>query len=354
MPIYGQFLVVGLWLGVLVAGCDRVQELIPDQQSSEETSSPAVPEPAVTPPPAMVEIPTPAPRTPEEIIAEFLALPSQEKTDARLLEVTGLSEGLDKVASLDLSMSRVTDEGCLQLDRLTSLESLNLARTLISRLTIERLPKLTKLQDLDLSDTPRVDGACMVSVGQLSHLETLNLQRTLVDDASLEQLGNLPQLRVLKLDGVRNLTGRPFAEQVKHGKFRHLQELSFSGSQFGLYALSVPAGLSELEVLRASGAGLSDDAVLRLQFCKNLRVVELSNNSLTPVAVQQLPKLKKLEVLRLDGVPGILDVALNSLKQLKQLKELGLEGTGVTPEAAKKLKADFLPETTIYYGGDKL
>lgn len=49
-----------------------------------------------------------------------------------------------------------------------------------------------------------------------------------------------------------------------------------------------------------------------------------------------------------------LDGALNSLRQLQPRQELGQEGTGVTPEAAQKLKADFLPETTIYYGGDKL
>ncbi|MCA9079641.1 MAG: hypothetical protein KDA58_03740 [Planctomycetaceae bacterium] len=345
----------GMCLALMMtfAGCEKVQEMIPQQTATEAPETP-VPENVPATEPAPAEMPAPVVRTPQQIIAEFIALPQHEKTDERLIELTSLAEGLDAITELDLSLSKVTDAGCEGLGKLAQLESLNLSKTIVTKATIDRLPVLPLLRSLDLASAPRIDGTCLESIGKLESLQELSLQETLVDDISLQHVGPLPHLEVLRLDGVRNLTGKPFAIQVQKGEFKELKELSFSGSQFGIYALENIAKMPKLEILRASGSDIGDGSLQGIQACQNLRILDVSHNNLTPRAVQQFPRLKKLEVLRLDGCTGIIDVALNQIRLLTQLKELGLENAGVTPGAVEKLKSEYLKQTTIYYGGKTL
>ncbi len=108
----------------------------------------------------------------------------------------------DRIISVDLSDTNVTDDDLFFLVKLTSLTSLNLSRTAITPGFIEQIATLQKLQHLSLAGTSIGDDAC-AKIAKLSQLRRLELSNTDVSDDGLTQLAGLRHLRVLETDATR-------------------------------------------------------------------------------------------------------------------------------------------------------
>jgi len=149
---------------------------------------------------------------------EYLqTLKANEITDAHLKEINRFSD----LRFLNLDSSQVTDAGLLSLDKLERLSTLTLRdapvrgvglsalkgsplgtlqlrRSSLSNDGMKHLGQLTRLHDLDVSNTAIGDEGIRQLVN-LKGLSSLNLSNTQVTGASLRHLGELPNLKTLDL-----------------------------------------------------------------------------------------------------------------------------------------------------------
>ena len=340
-------------LGLLLAspGCDKIRQFTKqetDAEVEEETPEVAI----VTEPPPVEELPPPAP-TGQEIVEQFLALPTYQRTDAQLQKLAEQTEGLERISDLNLTRSPVTDSGLHLLTAIPNLQTLNLSGTRISPAGLRVLQELKSLRSLIL-DEVRLDEQGLSEIGNANWLTALSLRSVPVSDASLEKLQPLADLRVLKLDGNPNLTGGQLGGLIKNGVFSKLKEFTAEGTKIGYYGLDSIASMKELEVFQGRQANVPDNALQGLGRCKNLRILGLSGNPVTDAGIRQLGQLKNLEVLDLRDCPTVTDNSLNTIKNLTSLTRLDLSRSSCSLDAAKKLKMEFLPTTTIVIDDQEL
>jgi Zn-dependent protease len=111
-------------------------------------------------------------------------------------------ELFDEVEHIDLSGTRVTNEGLRHLHGLHGLTMLELEHTRVSDAGLAHLRPLTQLKVLSLSAT-RVTDAGLEHLVPLSRLEWLSLSHTRISDAGLEHLKDLPRLRYVDVHASR-------------------------------------------------------------------------------------------------------------------------------------------------------
>lgn len=335
--------VAAMLLAVLFSGCDKLPQ--------PEVASPPAPSPPPSSPPPVT--PPAPPRSPQQIIDEFRALNPLLRNDEHLEELASLPEGLDGITTLDLRGSTVTTAGARHLPRFPALRELDLSSSRIDGSALSYVAQIGELKSLQL-DGLAFDDAALAPLAALAHLEELTLNGTSITDGGFEYLKDLPQLRVLRIGSNSNLRGNGFTALVRKNHFRDLRELSVNRTEFGYYGLQELDRLKELEVLHAHGANVSDDSLEGVQTCVRLRVLDLGDNKVSDGGLRKLARLKELEELQLAGNPAISDDGLNFLKTHTGLRRLTLDGTRVTPDAARRLKERFLKQTTITIEGQEI
>ncbi len=175
----------------------------------------------------------------------------------------------DRIQSLDLRNTKVTDEGLHHLEELSQLLYLTLgnfdyrylpSRTIsISPITdagLAHLKGLTQLIKLDVSGVPITD-AGIGALADLPHLSLLTLNRTKVKGSGLARLKSLPTLSVLYLDGTE-LTDEGLGSLAGAVD---LQMLSVSHVPLTSKSLQALQGLPRLNQLDLTGCGLLDEEV---------------------------------------------------------------------------------------------
>ena len=124
-------------------------------------------------------------------------LPAVKTTDVQM----ELLRGLDKLQTLDVSNSKVSDKGLYHLSELIELRSLDLDGTEITDEGLTHLSKLKNLQTLELSGTQVSDDG-VEYLKNLSQLESLMLMDTNVTDDGINDLRkSLPKLHIIDASG---------------------------------------------------------------------------------------------------------------------------------------------------------
>ena len=339
-----------VWLMLIVAssGCDAINSVNTDN-AAESVPAP-VAAAAVTPPPSPAEVPMPpAPimRTPKEIIDEILAMPSIEWRDEHLTQLAGLTEGLDAVTKLDLTRSGVSDEGMKTLTAFPQLAELNLAETRVTSTGLASVAQATSLKSLTLVNLRQVDDNGIKHLASLKGLESLTIAACPVSDAIFATLAEMEELQKLDLSSTPNIYGKGAILPTNKRGFRNLRELRVSGTKFGYFGFEQLSKLPQLEVLMADRCEAAGPVIMGLTGCEELKVLDLSGNSLLDDNLKVLSRLKNLEELRLSQINALTGTCLHSIKTLKQLKLLDLEGTRVTQPEIEILKKMFLKDTKI-------
>ena len=169
-------------------------------------------------------------------------------------DVTG--PGLAALASLplihlDLSAADIADDA--PLEKLTKLRWLSLRDTRISDLTLARkLPALTSLETLDLART-RISNAGIEFLSRLTALHHLDLAYAELDDSTLPKLAPLQQLETLNLDST-HLTD---AAVDSLALFKNLKSLDMYHSLLTAQGLArLRTALPGAKVVWDKGAGL--------------------------------------------------------------------------------------------------
>lgn len=106
---------------------------------------------------------------------------------------------LEKLETLNLSITQVTDAGLVHLEGLNQLRELNLSDTQVTDAELFHLQGLDQLERLYLSITPVTD-AGLVHLRGLNQLRDLVLSDTQVTDNGLFQLQGLKKLKYLSLE----------------------------------------------------------------------------------------------------------------------------------------------------------
>lgn len=243
-------------------------------------------------------------------------------TDTELLDVARLP----KLKWLDLSHSRITDEGLLHLkpakqitdlnlfyaEQITdqgmtairdwkNLKRLNVRGTRIFDGTLAIVSGLTQLESLDIAYTQVTDNG-LDGLVPLTNLKELSIGRSKLNQNALEVLRLLPTLEYLDLGGphpgsggYRARPGTPMPEQVPRAiaELKQLRVLRLSYSEINADGLRILAKLDQLQKLSLAGCSHMDDrAMAELTQLKNLKYLDVQATAVTPQGVATLKKAK--------------------------------------------------------------
>lgn len=232
---------------------------------------------------------------------------------------------------LDLSMTRITDQGLLRLKSMTGLEELSLRYAeLIGDEGMSAAKGWKQLRRIDLRGT-KVTDTTLGYLGALTALEAVDAGFAQISDNGIESLTTLPRLKALTLGGNKLTdTGMQALRLIPSLEF-----LDLSGPQrtdSGLWSVS-----------------LTESGVAAVATLANLRELRIGGSNVTAISLDALRKgLAKLERLSLYRSKRINDEAIAVLRDWKSLREVDLKDTKVTEEAVRQLRLA-RPECLIRY-----
>ena len=255
---------------------------------------------------------------------------------------------LPALQSLDLSLTRVTDQGMQELKNLPGIVELNLRfAEYVTDEGIAAIKNWKKLKHLSLHGTKASDTA-LDHIAGITTLETVDAGSIMLTDVGPERLTVLPNLKSLSIGGneigdagmqaLRNMPGLRYLDlSGRQGTDSNVWTISMS--DVGLEALLTLNELTELRFGCTSiGVGI-----------EGARFATVSMMGITPRWIEQMKSLKKLRRLTLQGCDRIDDAAVPLLAALPSIEMLDLKGTAVTAKGIAALKSA-KPKVQIFEG----
>jgi Leucine-rich repeat (LRR) protein len=246
-------------------------------------------------------------------------------SDVELIDIAHLPN----LERLDLSHTRITDEGMLHLKSATGIRELKLLYAeQITDQGMSAIKRWKTLTRLDLRGT-RIANGTLDIVSHLPYLEALDVANTQVTDNGLDLLITLTNLKELALG--RGRTGETDLSFLRI--LPSLTDLDLSGAR------PVPPDMGAAR--RRSVPPVppfpqkSIDALAELH---NLRTLRVGFSGITAADLKELRPLQNLEKLGLQECPRIDDDAVAELVNWKSLKYVDLEATKVTPQGVAMLR----------------
>lgn len=226
---------------------------------------------------------------------------------------------------LDLSHTRITDEGMLRLKSLPKVRDLNLFYAeWITDQGLTAIRDWKHLKRLNVRGTRISDGTLEI-VSHIAGLEALDVAHTSVTDNGLDYLITLVGLKELAL-GRGRLTNSSF-EMLR--MLPTLTHLDLSGAR------PAPPDMPGRSTARQTIPEASIRAMAEL---KDLRVLRLGYSAITPGDLKILSALANVEKLGLEGCRRIDDSAMEELARWQNLKYLDVQDTAVTQKGVEKLR----------------
>ncbi len=307
--------------------------------------------------------------------AVWLAAAENGASDTQWIEDVGgsaIKDSAGRITGVDLRASWVTDTDLRRLAQLPNLTYLDLSLTRITDQGMQELKGLTGIVDLNLRYAEYVTDEGLAAIKGWRKLKRLNVHGAKISDTTLEHIAGITSLENLNIGsamvtdiGLERLTSLP-----------NLKELTIGGNKLtdaGLQALRQMPGLTFLDLggrqgtdanvwaVRMSDVGL--DAVLSLKGLRDLRMAcssigvgiegqrfaEVRYISVTTSWLERLKALPKLEKMSLQGCDRVNDESVPALAALPRLSQVDVKGSGITDKGAAALKAA-KPGLEVYYG----
>lgn len=228
---------------------------------------------------------------------------------------------LSQLQMLDLSRTRISDEGLADLKPFTHLSVLYLPAGITDRAAAV-LAAMPSLRELGLDQT-RLTNRGLSDIARLPALEMLDLSSTRVTDKGLTVLQKMPVLRRLTLGSLITDAGASHLSKLKT-----LQDIDVSQTQMGEKGLAALALLPRLRSV-SLGRGVTDRGLSRLAASSSLKALDLSRTPVTDEGVKCVARIRTLEELALSQT-GVGDQSLGALAQMPELRILDLSDTKVT------------------------
>jgi len=266
--------------------------------------------------------------------------------------VDGLGGRIDRdaggeIIAVHLRGTWVSDTELLDLARLPKLERLDLSHTRITDEGLLHLKPARQIKDLNLYYAEQVTDQGITAIREWKTLKRLNLRGTRVSDGSLAIVGGLTQLEALDIAGTQ-FTDNGLDALVP---LTQLKELAIGRSKLGKNALEVLRLLPTLEFLDLGGplkgAGglrdkegtpMPDDLPRAISALKQLRTLKVSYSQIGADGLRILGSLDHIEKLSLEGSPRVDDQALAELDKWESLHYLDVQATKVTPQGVAALE----------------
>jgi Leucine-rich repeat (LRR) protein len=251
------------------------------------------------------------------------------------------------VIGLHLRGTWVTDTELLDVAQLPKLERLDLSHTRITDEGLLHLKPAKEIRDLNLFYAEQITDQGMAAIRDWKNLKRLNVRGTRIFDGTLAIVSGLTQLEALDISYTQ-VTDNGLDGLVPLTK---LKELSIGRSKLNKNALEVLRLLPTLEYLdlggphpgsggyRAKpGTPMPEEVPRAISELKQLRVLKLSYSEINAEGLRILDTLDQVEKLSLTGSSHVEDRAMAELAKWKSLKYLDVQGTKVTPEGVAVLE----------------
>jgi Leucine-rich repeat (LRR) protein len=253
------------------------------------------------------------------------------------------SEG--HVTAVDLRSSWVTDSDIPVLARMPDLKRLDLSLTRISDRGLRTLRTAQGIEELNLYFTEQLGDEGAAVLRNWKHLKRLNLRGTKITDSTLEILGSMPAIEWLDI-GWAQITDTGLDHL---STLTHLRWLTMGGNKLTDTALQFLRQMPQLEYLDIGGTqrtdsglwsvSLNDAGAQAIASVSELRELRLNGTNITGRQLAMLKGLGKLERLSLQGCKRLRDDTAGVLAEFKQLRTVDLKDSGVTADAAAKVRA---------------
>jgi Leucine-rich repeat (LRR) protein len=246
-------------------------------------------------------------------------------SDVELIDIAALPD----LERLDLSHTRISDEGMLHLKGANGIRELNLRYAeQITDQGMNAIKAWSKLTRLELRGT-RISNGTLEIVSHLTGLEALDVANTQVTDNGLDLLITLTNLKLLALGRGRNgETDLSFLRNLGS-----LTELDLNGARpippdMGGAAHRPPPPIPPIP----------QKTIEALAELHNLRTLRLGFSGVTAADLKALSSLQNVQKLGLQECPRVDDDAVAELVNWKSLKYVDLQSTKVTPDGIGRLR----------------
>ena len=254
-----------------------------------------------------------------------------------------------RVIDVNLRGSWVNDTEMIQLAAMPDLEQLDLSHTRISDEGLMRLKPAPKIRELNLYYSEWITDQGITAIAGWKHLKRLNLRGTRVSDGALAIVSQITGLEALDIAHTQ-VTDNGLDHLVP---LIRLKELAMGGGRRSPAAFSILRMLPTLTHLDLGGArpvppdmpgraavgpGIPDDSLRAIAELKDLRVLKLGHSNITGPGLRILRVLDKVEKLGLEACPRIDDDAAAVLASWKNLRYLDLQDTQVTAQGVEMLR----------------
>lgn len=250
-----------------------------------------------------------------------------ENTPAQLAKLTNLTV-LDLARSKIKGAESAGDAVAQVLPQLQKLQTLNLSGSELTNAGLAHITHLVSLTSLDVSNCARLtdDGVCSLSVKL--PLTAIDLSGTEVSNRSIAHLGAM-KLRKLELAFCPNIKAG-FLQNLQHIECLRVLDLADTTEDDTiLRGIESAVNLQHLNISRAkkiTGACLQDVAKLVNLNSLNLR----SNPQIKEDALLELAKMNNLTFLDLTGLEQVTDLTAEVSRSLPRLQTLLLHSASIT------------------------
>ncbi|MEZ5404367.1 MAG: hypothetical protein R2729_32100 [Bryobacteraceae bacterium] len=295
--------------------------------------------------------------------------------DTRWIEDAGgrvMRDAAGEITGVDFRASWVTDTDLRRLAELPRLSYLDLSVTRITDQGMQALKNLPGVTDLNLRFAEYVTDEGLAAIKGWKKLRRLNIHGAKISDTTLEHIAGISTLESLDIGSAMITDVGP----ERLAALTNLKELTLGGNELGdagLQALRLMPGLTYLDVSGRQGTdanvwaiAMSDkglDAVLTLRNLRELRFgctsigigvegqrfATVSAMSVTGRWLERLKELPKLERLTLQGCDRVDDDGAALLATYPALESIDLKGTAVTDQGLAALRRA-KPKARILHG----
>ena len=258
-------------------------------------------------------------------------------------------DGAGRIVAVNLRGSWINDAEMTQLAAMPGLERLDLSHTRITDEGMMRLKAAPKIRELNLYYAEWITDQGMTAIAGWKHLKRLNVRGTRISDGTLEIVGRITGLEALDIAHTQ-VTDNGLERLIT---LINLKELAMGGGRRAASSLTILRMLPTLTHLDLSGArpappdmpgrentgpGIPEESLRAMAELKDLRVLKLGHSNITGAGLQVLGSLEKVEKLGLEGCRRIDDSAVAGLAVWKSLRYLDLQDTQVTAQGVESLR----------------
>jgi len=297
------------------------------------------------------------------LLAVLLAVPLWAIDTAWITELGGKIErdSAGRITGVNLRGAWINDVDMIGLARLPDLEKLDLSHTRISDEGMLNLKPAPKIRELKLYYSEWITDQGLTAIKEWKHLRRLDVRGTRISDGTLEIVSRMPQLEALDIAhtevtdvGLDHLITLVNLKELSLGRGRL--------SNAGLVMLRMLPQLTYLDLSgarptppdnpqgRGAAAGVPEETLKAIAELKDLRVLYLGFSAIAPDGLRTLGSLDRVEKLGLQGCSRVDDSALAELIRWKSLKYLDVQETPVTEKGLETFRKA-RPEVQILSGG---